>query len=113
MQQLAPAPLATQQHHAETHATSSTTIQSTNTSSEDRLVAAMAAQSEATRADTAANTQCIMENMAKMFGMARQESLDREVVLRDEITTTVAVNTKEAAALAAQVTHLTNTVTSL
>ena len=75
---------ATQQHHAETHATSSFTAQPTATS-EDRLVAAVAAQPAATRADTAADTQCIMESMAKMFGMARQESLDRENVLRDAI----------------------------
>ena len=82
----------------------------------------------ALRADSAANTSALttamqtsinennknmMENMAKMFGMARDDSLQREGVLREEITSTIATYGKDAAGLAAQVTHLTNTVSTI
>ena len=51
--------------------------------------------------------------MAQMFGMARQESLSREGELREEIQDSFRASDKRAAALAAQVTHLTSTVSSL
>jgi len=51
--------------------------------------------------------------MAKMSGLARDESLHREGALRKEIITTIDLHKKESAALAAQVTHLTSTVRTL
>ena len=58
-----------------------------------------------------------MQNMAQMFGMARQESLQREEVLRSEIRSeiceTAKATSKDAAGLAAQVVHLATTVNVL
>ena len=54
-----------------------------------------------------------MQNMAQMFGMARQESLQREEVLRSEICETAKATSKDAKGLAAQVSHLTTTVNVL
>ena len=78
-QQVAPISTAIQQQHGEIQvAARNSANQSMDTSSEERLVATM-------RTDTAANAQCIVGNMAKMFGMARTESRDGAQVLRDEI----------------------------
>ena len=51
--------------------------------------------------------------MAKMFGMARQENLEREDVLRGEIQINFEMMKKDVATGAAQVTHLATTVTNM
>ncbi len=82
------------------------------------FLVAIQANSDAIQAQSAANTGQIMQNMAKMFGVARQETLDREDALRGEIKDhmsaigdNVEMIKKDAATGAAQVGHLTNTVT--
>ena len=49
------------------------------------FLVAIQANSDAIQAQSAANTDQIMQNMAKMSGMTRQENLDREEALRGEI----------------------------
>ena len=101
-------------------------VQPSTPASSDAILVAIQANSAtnsaelaATRAEQAANTKDIMENMAKMFGMARSESLQREDVLRGEIQehmstvqSSIGNLEKNSAKSAAQVDHLTTTVTS-
>ena len=69
----------------------------------------LAQMAQINREDTAANTEKLMQSMAQMFGMARQESLQREEVLRSEICETAKATSNDATGLAAQVAHLTTT----
>jgi len=85
--------------------------------SEERLVAVMTSNSDSMLATMAANNREMMQNIGNLFGMAQQNSQQREDVLRSEIQNTIQTNTakleKDAAQYAAQVSHLTNTVKTM
>ena len=47
------------------------------------------------------NNNEMMENMMKMFGASRQETLRREEVLRDDMDTAIGASAKQTSELAA------------
>ena len=55
----------------------------------------------------------MMSSITTMFGKTQEESLQREEQFRGEVHQLVTGNQKDIAAYAAQVSHLTDTVTSL
>ena len=59
------------------------------------------------------NNNEMMENMMKMFAASRHESPGREEALRDDIDTEIGASTKQTSELAAQVKHLTKTMSPM
>ena len=54
--------------------------------------------------------QQMMQNMAEMFQVSRQDSLDRENLLRGEISTVASRSENNVNAITAQVSSLTSTI---
>ena len=52
----------------------------------------------------------MMQNMANMFQVSRQDSLDRENLLRGEISTVASRSENNVTAITAQVSSLTSTI---